>query len=169
VGYPDGVKGYQILNRTTNQLFIDRSVQFSEGSSSTSSDYAFNATNDSAMNPIGFNYAATDPTDFTSIATYFSSTTSDDINWKNYRCCYGSYSNTILARQTLQAAGTLVGDPADTRRAHSQFQGAPHALSATEPLLLITATWILLQIHIYFMRPLEFRSGMQQCRRSTVL
>jgi hypothetical protein len=39
--------------------------------------------------------------------------------------------------KTLQDAGELVGDPADTRRARSQFFGAPQALAATEPLLPI--------------------------------
>jgi hypothetical protein len=41
------------------------------------------------------------------------------------------------AEKTLQDAGELVGDPADTRRTRSQFFGAPQALAATEPLLPI--------------------------------
>jgi hypothetical protein len=41
------------------------------------------------------------------------------------------------AEKTLQDAGELVGDLADTRRTRSQFFGAPQALDAIEPLLLI--------------------------------
>jgi hypothetical protein len=41
------------------------------------------------------------------------------------------------AEKTLQDAGELVSDPADTRRTRSQFFGAPQALAATEPLLPI--------------------------------
>ena len=41
------------------------------------------------------------------------------------------------AEKTLQDAGELVGDPADTRRTRSQFFGAPQALAATEPLFPI--------------------------------
>jgi len=37
VGYPDGVKGYRLLHPTTHRLFIERSVQFEEGSSSSHS------------------------------------------------------------------------------------------------------------------------------------
>jgi hypothetical protein len=41
------------------------------------------------------------------------------------------------AEKTLQDAGELVGDPADTRRTRSQFFGAPQALATTETLLPI--------------------------------
>jgi hypothetical protein len=41
------------------------------------------------------------------------------------------------AEKTLQDAGELVGDPADTRRTRSQFFGAPQDLTATEPFLPI--------------------------------
>jgi hypothetical protein len=41
------------------------------------------------------------------------------------------------AEKTLQDAGELVGDPADTRRTRSQFFGAPQALVDTEPFLPI--------------------------------
>jgi hypothetical protein len=41
------------------------------------------------------------------------------------------------ADKTLQDAGELVSDPADTRRTRSQFFGAPQVLNATEPLLHI--------------------------------
>jgi hypothetical protein len=43
------------------------------------------------------------------------------------------------ACQTLQAVGTLVGDPTDRRRTCSQFQGTPQVLNATEPLLPVIA------------------------------
>jgi hypothetical protein len=41
------------------------------------------------------------------------------------------------ADKTLQDAGELVSDPADTRRTTSQFFGAPQALAATEHFLPI--------------------------------
>jgi hypothetical protein len=41
------------------------------------------------------------------------------------------------AEKTLQDAGELVGDPADTRRTISEFFGAPQALAATEPFMHI--------------------------------
>jgi hypothetical protein len=31
VGYPDGVKGYRLLNPFTKNIFIERSVKFEEG------------------------------------------------------------------------------------------------------------------------------------------
>lgn len=39
--------------------------------------------------------------------------------------------------QTPQAVGDVVGDLADIGQTHSQFQGAPRALSTTEPFLPI--------------------------------
>ena len=42
------------------------------------------------------------------------------------------------AEKTLQDAGELVSDSADTRRTRSQFFGAPQALAATENLLPIS-------------------------------
>jgi hypothetical protein len=39
--------------------------------------------------------------------------------------------------KTLQDAGELVGDPADTRRTRSYFFGAAQALATTEPLFPI--------------------------------
>ena len=44
------------------------------------------------------------------------------------------------AEKTLQDAGELVGDPADTRRTRSQLFGTPQALAATR---------ILVHIHCY--------------------
>jgi hypothetical protein len=41
------------------------------------------------------------------------------------------------AEKTLQDAGELVSDPANTRRTRSQFFGAPQALDAIEPLIPI--------------------------------
>jgi hypothetical protein len=41
------------------------------------------------------------------------------------------------AEKTLEDAGELVGDPADTRRTRSQFFGAPQALDDTKPLIPI--------------------------------
>jgi hypothetical protein len=41
------------------------------------------------------------------------------------------------AEKTLQDAGELVDDLADTRRTRSQFFGAPQTLAATEPFLPI--------------------------------
>jgi hypothetical protein len=38
------------------------------------------------------------------------------------------------AKTTLQDAGDLVGDPADTRRTRSDFEEPPLALTTTEPL-----------------------------------
>lgn len=77
-GYPNGVKGYQLINPMTNQLIIIRSVRFKEGSSSISLDNAFNAENESVVDLTGLNSIATDPVDLTSVATDSSSTTSND-------------------------------------------------------------------------------------------
>jgi hypothetical protein len=44
VGYPDGVKGYQLLDLEIHDLFIERSVQFEESSSSSSSHLPFSTT-----------------------------------------------------------------------------------------------------------------------------
>jgi hypothetical protein len=41
------------------------------------------------------------------------------------------------AQKTLQDAGELIGDPADTRRTRSQFFWAPQDLAAIEPFLPI--------------------------------
>jgi hypothetical protein len=47
------------------------------------------------------------------------------------------------AQKTLQSAGELVGDPTDLRRTRSQFEGAPHVLTATEPLYPLHANMVL--------------------------
>ena len=54
------------------------------------------------------------------------------------------------AQKTLQSAGELVGDPTDLRRTRYQFEGAPHVLTATNPLYPMHAYIVLaFDLHSY--------------------
>jgi hypothetical protein len=71
------------------------------------------------------------------------------------------------AKTTLQDAGDLVGDPADTRRTRSDFEEPPLALTSTEPMPPRIFSWFSLQIHSPMARLLEIPFGNPPCRRST--
>ena len=47
------------------------------------------------------------------------------------------------AQKTLQSVGEPIGDTTDLRRTISQFKGAPHVLTGTEPLYPMHAYMVL--------------------------
>jgi hypothetical protein len=71
------------------------------------------------------------------------------------------------AKTTLQDAGDLVGDPADTRRTRSDLEEPPLSLTATELMPPSIFSWFNLQIHSPMVRLLEIPFGNLPCKRST--
>jgi hypothetical protein len=128
-GYPEGVKGYILLDSHTEKFILARSVKFEEESLHDFSE-------DPAEEPL----VVTDEEE-----SETSSSTSEQPSEKPFRSDTEDEEQVMAsptqfptwAEKTLQDAGELVGDPADTRRTRSQFFGAPQALAATEPLLPI--------------------------------
>jgi hypothetical protein len=128
-GYPEGVKGYIFLDSHTEKFILARSVKFEEESLHDFSE-------DPAEEPL----VVTDEEE-----SETSSSTSEKPSEKPFGSDIEDEEQVMAsptqfptwAEKTLQDAGELVGDPADTRRTRSQFFGAPQALAATEPLLPI--------------------------------
>ena len=134
VGYFDDVKGYKLIDPSTNQLFIEQSVQFEEiplhepleshvetfvplhapnirDDESTHSDHDSNLIS-KFDGEHEHEYA--DPHPFSPKRTMI--------------------LREIYAQTTPQDAGDLVGDPVDPRTWY-QFEDPSHALTATEPVI----------------------------------
>jgi hypothetical protein len=131
VGYPDDVKGYRLIDLSSDQLIIERSVQLeksvshvpqqppvrddehahADSSSDESSDSEDSDDSDSGSESIQSDAKSEHP---------------DAVAEPKQRPKW--------AQTTLQDAGDLVGDPPDTRRTLSDFEEPPVALTATEPL-----------------------------------
>ena len=128
-GYPEGVKEYRLLDSHTGKFLVSRNVKFDEESLHDFSE-------DPAEEPL----VATDEEESEN-----SSSTLDQPSEQPFGSDIEDEEQVMAAptqlptwaEKTLQDAGELVGDPADTRRTRSQFFGAPQALAATEPLLPI--------------------------------
>ena len=129
VGYPEGVKGYRLLDSHTEKFILARSVKFEEESLHDFSE-------DPAKEPL---IVTDEEVSKNSLRTSkhplehpFRSDTEDEEKFMAAPTQLPTW-----AEKTLQDAGELVGDPADTRRTRSQFFGAPQALDAKKPLLPI--------------------------------
>jgi hypothetical protein len=129
VGYPKGVKGYIFLDSYSEKFTLARSVKFEEESLHDFSEHP-------AEEPL---VVIDEEESENSLSTLeyklyhpFSSDTEDE-----EQVMAAPTQLPTWAEKTLQDAGELVGDPADTRRTRSHFFGAPQALAATEPLLPI--------------------------------
>ena len=138
VGYPDGVKGYRLLHPTTHELFIERSVQFEEGSLSSLS-ITSPPPSTLTLESLGVHDISSDELDSPEKSSSNDESDSEDSppsslshhSEANDSPPHSPSSSPLWARQTLQSAGDWVGDPLDTRRTRSQFQDAPHVFMTT--------------------------------------
>jgi hypothetical protein len=137
VGYLDGVKGYQLIDLSSNRLIIEHSVQFEKSVSHVpQQSHADTFTlppvrddEDANVNPSSYeSYDSEDSNDSDSelVQSYVDSEHLDAVAELEKRPKW--------AHTTLQDAGDLIGDPANTRRTQSDFEEPPVALTATEPL-----------------------------------
>jgi hypothetical protein len=139
VGYPNGVKGYQIIDLSSDWLIIEHSVQFEESVSHVPQQPHADtftlppvrddehAHVDSSSDESSDSEDSEDSeSESESVQSYAESEHPDAVAEPEKRPKW--------AQTTLQDAGDLVGDPADTRRTRSNFEEPPIALTVTEPL-----------------------------------
>jgi hypothetical protein len=133
VGYPDVVKQYRLIDLSSNQLIIERSVKFEESVSHVPQQ---SHANTFTLPPVRDDeHAHVDSSSDES----FDSKESDDSDSETVQSEHpdavaGPEQRPKWARPTLQDAGDLVGDPTDTMRTRSDFEEPHVSLIATEPL-----------------------------------
>jgi hypothetical protein len=138
------------LDPETHELFIEHSVQFEESSPSSSSHLP-SSTTDSDSDSEDFPPA----TSTHRVDHEVSSSSSQSSDSEDEDSPPPSPTMPRWARQTLESAGTLVGDPSDTRRTHHNIR------------IFHIPTLPQLQIHSPFMKHQVLLSGIQQWRKST--
>jgi hypothetical protein len=137
VGYLDGVKGYRLIDLSSDQLIIEYSVQFEESVSHVPQQLHADTF---VLPPVRDDEHAHDDS---SSDESFDSEDSDDPDTESVQSNADSVhadaaaeleQRPMWAKTTLQDAGDLVGDPPDTRRTRSNFEEPPLALTATEAM-----------------------------------
>jgi hypothetical protein len=135
VGYPDGVKGYRLIDLSSDRLIIDRSVQFEESVSHVPQQPHADTF---VLPPVRDDEHAHD--DSSSDESYDSEDSGDPNTESVLSDAESMHANADVepeqrpkwAKTTPQDARDLVGDPTDTRRTRSDFEEPPLALTATE-------------------------------------
>jgi hypothetical protein len=136
VGYPDSVKGYRLIDISSNQLIIECSVQFEESVSHVpqqphADTFILPPVRDdenahaNSSSDESYDSEDSDDLDSESIHSYADSKHPDVVAEPEQRPKW--------AQTTLQDAGDLVGDPTYTRRTRSDFKEPLVSLTATEP------------------------------------
>jgi hypothetical protein len=137
IGYPNSVKGYRLIDLSSNRLIIERSVQFKESvlhvpQQSHADTFTLPPVRDDE-------HAHADSSSDESS----DSEDSDDSNSESVQSDGESKHLDAVAepeqrpkweQTTLQDARDLVGDPVNNKRTRSDFEEPPVALTATEPL-----------------------------------
>jgi hypothetical protein len=131
VGYPDGVKGYRLLDPSTDRLIIECSVQFEE-----TPLHAPLEPHAETFVPLPAPDISDDESTHSDHGSDLSSESDSEDDEQmmsmqmlsHHRCPSGH-------RPPYRQAGDLVGDPTDQRRMRSQFEDPPHALTTTEPVM----------------------------------
>jgi hypothetical protein len=132
VGFPDDVKGYRLIDPSTDLLIIEHTVQFEESPLHASLlQHVYNLVLTSVID-------IRDDDSACSNATY-SDTDSEDSVHANEKLVQPN-EETMLELQrmsmweqsTLQATGKLAGDPLDFRRTRSQHVDPSHVLSTSK-------------------------------------
>jgi hypothetical protein len=131
------VKGYRLIDISSNRLIIEHSVQFEESVSHVPQQSHVDTF---TLPPVRDDkHAHADSSSDES----FDSEDSDDLDSKSVQSYAESEHPYAVvepeqrpkwAQTTLQDAGDLVGDPTDTRRTRYDFEEPPIALTSTEPL-----------------------------------
>jgi hypothetical protein len=130
------VKGYWLIDISLDRIIIEHSVQFEESVSHVpqqphadtftlapvrADEYAHAKSSSDASSD------SEDSDDLDSESVYL------DANLEHPDVVVEPEQRPKWAQTTLQDAGNLVGDPADTRRTRSDFEEPPVALTSTEP------------------------------------
>jgi hypothetical protein len=135
VGYPDDVKGYRLIDPSTDRLIIEHSVQFEEIPSHAPPEQHA----DTLVLP-----SVADIRDDDSIhsdATYSNSYSKDFVHGVEQVVQSDDEPTLELqqlpkwAKSTLQATGDLARNQLDSRRTRSQHAEPSHVLSASEPTI----------------------------------
>ena len=113
VGYPDGVKGYLLIDLSLDQLIIEHSVQFEESVSHVPQQphvgtFVLPPIRDDEHAHADSSLEESDDSDSESVQSDAESEHPYEVAEPEQRPKW--------AQNTLQDAGDLVGDPADTRR-----------------------------------------------------
>jgi hypothetical protein len=130
VGYLDGVKGYKLIDLSSDQLIIERSVQFEESVSYVPQQ----------LHAITFVFPPIiDDEHGHAASSSDESSDSEDSNDPDTESVHANADAELEQRPkwpktTLQDVGDLVGDLDNTRRTQSDFEESPLALTATEPM-----------------------------------
>jgi hypothetical protein len=138
VGYLDGVKGYVLIDLSSDWLIFEHSVQFEESVSHVPQQPHANTftlppvRDDENAHADSYSHESSDSED-----SYDSDSESVqlDVESEHLDVVAEPEQRPKWAQTTLQDAGDLVGDLANTRRTRSDFEEPPIALTATEPFL----------------------------------
>jgi hypothetical protein len=120
-GYPDGVKGYRLIDISSDRLIIERSVQFKERVSHVPQQPHANTftlppvQDDEHAHAKSSSYESFDLEDSEDLDSDSESVQSD-VELEHPDAVAEPEKRPKWAQTTLQDAGDLVGDPTDTRR-----------------------------------------------------
>jgi hypothetical protein len=115
------VKGYRLIDTSTNKLIIERSVEFEESPMHASQEPHAETSTPPLVPDIRDD--ASSHTDQISDLISKSDLEDDEHAYDEL------HQRPKWARSTLQEVGDLVGDPANPRRMRSQFEEPPHAVT----------------------------------------
>jgi hypothetical protein len=166
------VKGYILIDPSTDQIIIEHNFQFEESilhaPQEPHADTLFlppvrddESAHSDSTSDLSFN-----------IESKYLEDTDAQLEHSDAKSVHADEETEQIpkwAQSTLQDASDLVEDPTNTRRTRSQFEDPPHVLTTTEPML---------PLHCYMVQssdPQTYRedvgnpSRKKPCRRSTIL
>jgi hypothetical protein len=131
------VKGYRLIDLSSDLLIIERSVQFKESVSHAPQQ----PHGDTFILPpvrddehAHANSSSDESSDSEESDDSYSESVQSDVESEHPDAVAELEQRPKWAQTTLQDAGDLVGDPANIRRTRSDFKEPPIALTTTEPL-----------------------------------
>jgi hypothetical protein len=167
VGYPHDVKGYILIDPSTDRLIIERIVQFEESHlHAPLVKHAETLVLPSVPNIRDDDSIHSDDT--------YSDTDSEDFVHANEQVVQPNEETALelqqipkWAQSTLQEVGNLAGDPLDSRRTRSHHADPSHVLRTSNAHALLYGSIFL--IHIPTVRLLAIHYGKHPCRMSMTL
>jgi hypothetical protein len=136
VGYPDGVKGYRLIDISSDLSSLSivsnsRKVSRMYLNSRMQTPSLFHLSEMMSMHMT--NSSSDESSDSKDSDDSYSESVQSDVESEHPDTVAEPEKRPKWAQTTLQDVGDLVGDPADTRRTRSDFKEPPVALTATEP------------------------------------
>jgi hypothetical protein len=133
------VKGYQLIDLSSDRLIIERSVQFEESVShvpqqSHANIFTLPPVRDDEHAHVDSSSDESFDSEDLDDSDSDSESVQSDAESEHLDGVAEPEQRPKWAQTSLQDAGDLIGDPADTRRTRSDFEEPPVALTATEPL-----------------------------------